>query len=234
MDEISGSGRWIASRDVSCATSVTITDEAPRTGRTDGPAWTGSSGCREPGAAGRSRGHPPRSGRSGECRAMAGSILTWRASSIPSIPGIMRSSSTAANGVPPAAAVLRASRAAGPLSTRVGTMPHARRTSSRIRRFVALSSTTRTAVPASLPARLLVSSSGTCPVPQPHREPEGAPRTELALRRDPPAHELDQLARDGQSQAGSPVPSGRRPVHLFKRLEDHSELLRGNAHPGVA
>ena len=65
------------------------------------------------------------------------------AKSKPSISGMMASSSATRNGVPPAASPLEQADAAAPLSVATGSMPQLRTISSRMVRFVWLSSTTR-------------------------------------------------------------------------------------------
>ena len=78
--------------------------------------------------------------------AIPGSPRICRARSSPSISGIMPSISATGNGSLRTAA-FKASRAAGPLSTATGLAPQLVRTSSRMRRLVALSSTIKTGSP---------------------------------------------------------------------------------------
>ena len=147
----------------------------------------------------------------------------------------MRSNRTAANAVPCGRGASQDGQGLQSACDHVGTIAQDLRISSRIRRFVALSSTTSTAHAGKL-ILPFIGRAAREPArpPQPDRKPERASLAELALRRDSASHQLDQLARDGQSQSCSPVPSGRRAVDLFKRLEDQPELLFGNADSRVA
>ena len=49
-----------------------------------------------------------------------------------------------------------------------------------------------------------------------------------------PAHQLDQLARDGQAEAGAAVLAGGGHVGLGERLEELRRLFTRHAHSGVA
>ena len=94
------------------------------------------------------------------------SARTRSARSSPDIPGIMPSIRATGNGSPRLDAARRAARASGPPSTETGRAPQLVKTSSRMRRLVALSSTISTGMP-SRPGRLRhcrrrPSSAGCC------------------------------------------------------------------------
>ena len=140
---------------------------------------------------------------------------------------------TAAAGRSPLAA---GSARAAPLSAAAGFMPQLRSISSRMRRLVALSSTTSTGRPCRhrrrrRPARWLGASAS----PKPCGEVERAALARLALDPDAPAHQLDELRRDGQAQPGAAVLARRRgAIGLAEGLEDRLLLVRRNADAGVA
>ena len=69
---------------------------------------------------------------------------TFSASSNPSIPGILMSVMMSSNGSPAATARRMKANASTPLATEAGFIPQRRRISVRMRRLVALSSTTST------------------------------------------------------------------------------------------
>ena len=69
--------------------------------------------------------------------------------------------------------------------------------------------------------------------PGPDRERERASRTELAGDGDLTAHQGDQLAADGKPQPCAAELPGGGGVCLGERLEDHRELVGGDADPGV-
>src|SRR5262245_28193755 len=66
------------------------------------------------------------------------------------------------------------------------------------------------------------------------REEEPAPRSELALDPDPSAVQLDQLARDRETQARAVVGTRWRRVHLRELAENQIVMLRGDADARVA
>ena len=86
--------------------------------------------------------------------ASAGSRPIRSATVNPSMSGIMPSSSTSGNGVPLAAAQRSSASPSGPLAAHVGRAPQCRSVSARIRRLVALSSTTSTGTPVRSDRRL--------------------------------------------------------------------------------
>ena len=164
---------------------------------------------------------------------------SWRirsASVKPSISGIMASSSTSANGDPAARARSSAASASRPPSTTVGFMPQLVSISSRIRRLVALSSTTRTGRPCTPGGLRRHRAAPTGPVAgrEPHREVERAPPADLALQPDLPAHHLDQPGRDRQAQPRAAVLAGGRSVRLGEGLEELLLLVGGDADARVA
>ena len=65
-------------------------------------------------------------------------------------------------------------------------------------------------------------------------EPEGAPLPRLADDADLPAHQLDQLLADGESEPGPAEPSRGGRVRLGERLEQPPHGLRGDPQAGVA
>ena len=149
--------------------------------------------------------------------------------------GIMASSRTSGNGSPVgdrprAAAQGRVARLDGD-----GFMPQFLSISSRMRRFVALSSTTRTGrrVQVGGPASPAAGGRGLGLDVEPGGEVERAAPPGLALDPDPPAHQLDQPGRDRQAQPGAAVLAGRRAVGLVERLEDRPLLLGRDADAGV-
>ena len=99
--------------------------------------------------------------------------------------------------------------------------------SSRMRRFVALSSTTSTRRPSSAVRPVRPAAS-----PRPCGRSKTAvkwnvlPRPDLALDPQPAAHQLDQAARDGQTQARAAEAARRRAVGLRERLEDVAPACR--------
>src|SRR5262249_38563427 len=58
---------------------------------------------------------------------------------------------------------------------------------------------------------------------------ERAPLPRLALDPHSPSHELDELQRNGQAQAGAAVFARRRGVDLRKGLKEETQLLARNA-----
>ena len=93
----------------------------------------------------------------------------------------------------------------------------------RIRRFVALSSTISTRRPAGQPRRRGRRAAVTAPAPRPAcgREVEGAAFAgdARALRRQRAAHQLGQAPADGQAQAGAAVAARDGGIDLAERLE---------------
>lgn len=65
-------------------------------------------------------------------------------------------------------------------------------------------------------------------------EPEGAALAGLTVHLDLAAHQRDQAAADGQSQAGAAVLAGGRAFGLREAVEDVRERLGTHADPGVA
>ena len=120
-----------------------------RRARTGAPAWSGRRRSRGAASSDASSGWPAEVRSISRTPAIAGSPRIWRASSRPSMPGIIPSISAIGNGWP------RRPRLAGlpgrprPPSTAIGRVPQFVRTSSRMRRLVALSSTIRTGRPSS-------------------------------------------------------------------------------------
>src|SRR5215468_9872502 len=66
-----------------------------------------------------------------------------------------------------------------------------------------------------------------------NREREGRASSDLALHPDPSTVQLDELPRQGQSQARALDPFGRHP-DLLELFEDRLLILRGDADSGVA
>ena len=60
------------------------------------------------------------------------------------------------------------------------------------------------------------------------------PVAELALHPDPPAVQLDELARDRQAEPRAVVRARRRRVHLRELAEDQLVMLGRDADAGVA
>ena len=65
-------------------------------------------------------------------------------------------------------------------------------------------------------------------------EAEGAAEARHALDRDLAAHQLDQLARDGEAEAGAAAQPGRRAVDLGEALEEMPLGRFRDADAGVA
>ena len=169
-----------------------------------------------------------------EARANSGCCLICSIRVKPSISGISASASTRANGSPEAAARFISASAARPSATALGFMCHLVRISSRIRRLVALSSTTSTGRSRTTGRlddrlrRLRVFLHA-----QPHGEVERAPPADLALDPDSPPHQRDQLGRNRQAQPGAAILPGRGAIGLGERLENQALPLPGNADPRV-
>ena len=107
--------------------------------------------------------------------------------------------------------------------------------SSRMRRFVALSSTTSTRNPSS--ARGFASGAalpGGLGLVERRREEERAAAAFRALDPEAPAHELDEPQGNRQTQSGAAIAPRRRAVGLREGLKDLRLLLRRNADAGVA
>ena len=165
--------------------------------------------------------------------ARAGSRLMPRATSMPSISGMQRSRIASAYAAPAPAAARSAASADGPSSTRSTSRPQAPSCSPRISRLVWLSSTTRTRRPAS---RSLDRAGPTVVVGgqrQRHREPERAARAGLAVDPDRAAHRGDQLAGDGEPEAGAAELAGGRGVGLGEGVEQPLTVLVVDADAGV-
>lgn len=64
-------------------------------------------------------------------------------------------------------------------------------------------------------------------------QPEEAAGAGLALAINAAAHESDQLAADGQAEAGTAEAAGGRVVHLDEGFEDVRHGFRGNADAGI-
>ena len=62
---------------------------------------------------------------------------------------------------------------------------------------------------------------------------EGAAASDLAVDGQPPAHQLDQLARNRETEARAPVPTSRRTVRLAEGVEDLPLFVLGHADPGI-
>ena len=69
---------------------------------------------------------------------------------------------------------------------------------------------------------------------EPHDEVELTADAGLALEPETAAHHLDELRRDGETEAGAAVPACRRGVGLDERPEDLPALVLGNADARVA
>lgn len=65
-------------------------------------------------------------------------------------------------------------------------------------------------------------------------EAEAGPRTQDALQRQLPAHQLHDLAGDGEAQARALTAPGHPPMGALERLEDARLILRGDALAGIA
>ena len=120
--------------------------------------------------------------------------------------------------------------------TVVGLMCQLASISSRMRRFVALSSTTSTRSPSSARGFAMrrapaAAASGRSKVA---REEERAAAALRALDPEPSAHELDQAQGNRQAQSRAAVTPRRRAVGLGERLKDLPLFLRRNADAGVA
>ena len=118
-----------------------------------------------------------------------------------------------------------------------GRMPQASRCAVRMRRLVALSSTTSTRLPRSggcTPLRSRRVGTGRLGGGRPDREAELAAVAHLARDPDPAAHQLGQALADRQPQAGAAVAARGRGVDLAERLEQPVQPVRRDADAGVA
>src|SRR3954447_24694256 len=157
-----------------------------------------------------------------------------RASSIPSMPGICPSRITTSNGSPARTAACIASSAAAPDAAAAQRTSRARRYASTIARLVSLSSTTSTCRALGSGSRerrggrggggrpgggAAAGGSAGGRLAERGREVERAADARLGVAADLAAHQLDELARDRQAEAGAAVAAGRRRVGLREGLE---------------
>ena len=195
---------------------------APRSRRRGGPAWSGSAstsgGLGRPPADGRGEHHDPRRRRRGSARIA-------RATSRPSMPGHVQSSSTTSNGRPRAAARSSSRRAAAPSRRRVRT-PHAASMAVersrgwwRCRRRRGRATRRQAARPPASARRRRAAASGS-------REPERAALARVALSTpiSPPISSTS-CAADRQAQPGAAVPPRGRASAWVNGSNSVAELL---------
>ncbi|MFO0747453.1 MAG: hypothetical protein U1F43_17580 [Myxococcota bacterium] len=132
----------------------------------------------------------------------------------------------ASNGRPSACASRAAESAAAPVSTSLVDAPQRPAVVATARRLARRPSTTSTRVPRR-PRRV----AGDCG--ERHLEPEGRAHVGSALDADLAAHELDQLAADGEPEAGAAVAPRVRAVDLREGAEEAAQVLGGDADAGV-
>ena len=116
-------------------------------------------------------------------------------------------------------------------------MPQASRCAVRMRRLVALSSTTSTRLPRSdgcTPLRSRRVGPGDSAATARIVKRKSLPDPHLARDADPPAHQLGQPLADRQTQTGAAVAARGRGVDLAERLEQAVEPVRRDADAGVA
>ena len=124
---------------------------------------------------------------------------------------------------------IHASASRGRLRWPATRMPQASRCAVRMRRLVALSSTTSTRLPRSegcTPLRSRRRGHGHLGGGGPDREAELAAHADLARDLDAAAHQLGQPLADGQAEAGAAVAPRGRGVDLAERLEEAAEPIR--------
>ncbi len=122
-----------------------------------------------------------------------------------------------------------------PSPTVVGFMRQLASISSRMRRFVALSSTTSTRRPSSAPGRSRDGRSvGTAGVSKHGCEVERAAAADLALHPHAAAHQFDQTQGNRQSEASAAVAPCRGAVGLGKRVKNLPLFVRRDADARIA
>ncbi len=165
--------------------------------------------------------------------AYSGIFLISAASSNPSISGMLASVIDQAEWPVLGQAAAQQLQGRPALSDRVGFNPQWVSISRRMRRLVALSSTTRTRqfghVLVPRPGLDLLAELGL--QGQLDDEMEDAALVQFALHPDAPAHQLDELGGDGQPEARPAVHPGRRAVRLGEGIEDQLSLSGGMPMP---
>ena len=162
------------------------------------------------------------------------SSFSARASSIPSMPGMLRSMMPRSKVRPSLAAAAATSSASSPSAASTASTPQDSSCWRRMRRLVALSSTTSARWPESVRGSPPVSAGGaSSAAPERQLEPERRPGTRLADQPEPAAHELHQLPADGEPETGAAETARGRGVRLRERHEEALLVLVRDADPRV-
>ena len=136
-------------------------------------------------------------------------------------------------GVSPSRRLAMASSASGPPATETQIAPQLARISSRIRRFVLLSSTIRDVEALDFRCEAPPLGYSSFELSESNREGKGTALADLRVNADHPPHQPDELGRDGEPQPRAAEPARGRTVGLLERSEDRLELLRRNADAGI-